>query len=122
MLGIRIYFSDFMRSENLYKQGQILFLMIFSVFTAEIFLVLLALYLYHGSFFLTILSADFFKFKVLIPKFIFYGMLTYFLYWILKTFQAGHALFLELKKFHEETVEEAQKHIDQLEKKQGIDE
>jgi len=102
LIGIRFYFSDFLRSNEKYKQGHIIFLMCFSVFIAEILAIILGIYLYWDYFSFTYLSPELITSVILIPRIIFYSVLCYFIYWVLKMLQSAHEYVIEMKQYYEE--------------------
>lgn len=111
LLGFRFFFNDFMSHEKPYKNVHIIWLMIFSVFTAEVLLVLYVFNFLSDSFQLVPIDPLYTKYMIVFPRIIFFGVLSYFIYWIFKMFQSRHAYFIEFKKFYEQFEDDRDKKV-----------
>ena len=106
MLGIRFYFSDFLRTNEPYNSNHILYLMCFSVFVS---VSIIAVYIVYYSWGITesmTLSADFVNAVILIPRILFYIVACYFIYWILKILQGAQQYLVEMKKHYDDQIDE----------------
>ena len=102
ILGLRFFFSDFMSTDKPYANSHIVWLMIFTLFTAEVLLVLYTYNFFSDSFQLVPIDPLYSKYMIVFPRIIFFATLCYFIYWIFKMFQSRHAYFIEFKRFYEQ--------------------
>lgn len=107
LLGIRFYFSDFLKNNEKYRQSHIVFLMCFSVFIAEILMILYGFYIfvYHDAAGFVELLPDYVLYFMAVPKIIFYATLCYFIFWVLKMIQGTQSYVAEMREHYESDEE-----------------
>lgn len=106
MIGIRFYFSDFLRTNEKYSSNHILYLMCFSVFICVSIIAIFSVYLYWGITKEMSLDADFVNTVILLPKILFYLVMCYFVYWVLKVLQAAQHYTIDMKEHYENQFSE----------------
>lgn len=114
LLGARFYFSSFMRQDEKYKFSHILFLMLFTVFSAELILVFIGLYFYSEPFAYIQLDANEISYWILLPHFVFFSAFCYFLYWLFKLFQNKQNYYLQFKEDYEKSILKIEERFDKI--------
>ena len=87
LLGIRYFFHDYKNHKEKYNFLHIFLLMLFTIFALELLVVMIGFFLYYDIVDIELLSKKHLILYIYIPRLIFYSVLCYFLYWILKLFQ-----------------------------------
>lgn len=106
MLGIRYYFSDFLKSEEPYNSNHILYLMCFSVFVSVSIIAVFVVYYSWNVVEPMTLTGEFVELVILIPRILFYSVACYFIYWVLKIFQGAQQYVVEMKKHYDDQIDE----------------
>ena len=109
LIGIRVYFSDFLKTKSNYHAYQIVIIMSITVFATE-FIAILFLALFSLDLFeVTVLTKTYIKYIILFPKLIFYSVLCYFLFWIIRLLQRSQAFFNAYEAYQNQAISKSER-------------
>lgn len=114
MIIARVYFGKFLMSDELYSHGHVIYIMLITVFTAELIDVFIGFYFFYGTEDLIQVDGNRVIYLILLPHFIFFGVLCYFLFWLFRSIQHRHSYYVEFRKYHDQMVDELESKLEHV--------